>query len=148
MHLSKEEQISHHKALLDDPNDIKLFTNGGCGVFALTLHLKFDYKVRYIPGHDEGRISHVYCQLVSDGNFAVDVAGTKAEGERVYKDFGGLCAPSITEQQLRAFFRPAGEIGLFGESWFIDAATKRANNHIEKYIPHFDGTQKCHIPGI
>ena len=44
MERSKEEKEAHHRALLKDDDDVRLFTNGGCGVFAKAIHEAFGYE--------------------------------------------------------------------------------------------------------
>ena len=146
MERSKEEKEAHHRALLKDDDDVRLFTNGGCGVFAKAIHEAFGYPLHYIPGHDSQRISHVYCRLASEGlNYAIDVIGSTREDERVWKGFGGLCAPEITLAELEARMVAGGEETLFGERWFLEAAAVRAMARIQSYRQYFDGTKKAVI---
>ena len=53
---SVEEGIKLHKGLLD-LDDIGLFTRGGCHVFALALHERFNYPIHCIPGHSGKRVN-------------------------------------------------------------------------------------------
>src|SRR6266567_9272361 len=54
-HTSEERIQLHSKLLAGD--DVTLFTQGGCHVFALALHDRFKYPVHYIPG--QPGISHI-----------------------------------------------------------------------------------------
>jgi hypothetical protein len=142
---SKEDREAKHRGLLAGDDDVVLFTQGGCAVFAVVLQRVFDYPIRYIPGHDGVSISHVFCHLLADTEYAVDVVGTKITSDRVW-DFGGLCAPFISADDLQSKFVGLAQEGLLGESWFVEPAAVRAQARIQKYRPYFDGTMKVAIP--
>lgn len=142
---SKEDREARHRRLLAGDDDVVLFTQGGCAVFALVLHQEFGYRIRYIPGHGGVSISHVFCHLLADAEYAVDVIGTKITSDRVW-DFGGLCAPFISADNLRSKFVGLAQEGLLGESWFVEPAAVRAQARIQKYRSYFDGTMKAAIP--
>jgi hypothetical protein len=141
---SKEEHEALHRALLAG-DDVKLFTQGGCAIFATALHHEFKYPIHYVPGHGGHSISHVFCLLMSDGEFAVDALGTKHASDRVW-DFAGDCAPPMSLAELQSRFCGLGEEGFLQEPWFVDPTTVRALARIQKYRAYFDGTKKELIP--
>src|SRR5438093_4273101 len=97
---SLEERIQLHKDLLASDDDIRLFTQGGCHVFALALHERFNYAIRLIPGRCADSIAHIYCQVPGPPAFAVDVVGFTPEDNRVWNDFSGLSTHAIDREGL------------------------------------------------
>lgn len=142
-HTKAEYEALYRDLLTRD--DVHLFTQGGCAIFAITLHETFGFPIRWIPGHDGVSASHVYCRIYLDNGYAVDVTGTKDEAVRVLDDFGGLGANDIDLVGLRQMFRPVGERGFVIEPWFVEPATARAHARIQRYRPYYDGSIKAPI---
>jgi hypothetical protein len=146
---SLEERVERHRQLLS-LDDIKLFTEGGCHVFALALHERFKYPIHYIPGTVGKGISHIYCRFAGPTPYAVDVLGFTPEDDRIWKDFGSPCrkTPCVSLTELRSFFMPlTSDEGMCGEEWFISAARKRADRRIDEFIDIFSGGRKEQIQG-
>lgn len=75
MRRSKEGLIQKHRSLLHASDDVVLFTQGGCGVFALALHDVFGYPIHIIPGHGGEGIAHLFGWLSAEEPYAIDVMG-------------------------------------------------------------------------
>jgi hypothetical protein len=145
-----EERVELHRRLLKS-DDVTLFTQGGCHVFALALHERFNYPVHYIPGTAGNGVSHIYCRFVGPTPYAVDVLGFTPEDDRIWKDFGSPCRnpPFVSLTQLRSFFKPlTSDDGMCGEEWFVCAARQRADRRIEEFIDIFSGTRQERIQGL
>jgi len=141
---SLEERIQLHKDLLT-LDDVRLFTQGGCHVFALALHDRFTYPIRMIPGHCNKGITHIYCQFAGPPDFAVDVLGFTQEDKRVWNDFSGTSVCSIDRTKLLDFFQPLSQEGMCGEDWFVDEARQRADRRIEGHVDIFSGQRKVRV---
>lgn len=140
---SREEQIQRHKDLLAS-DDVCLFTNGGCHVFALALHERFNYPICVISGYSNKGIAHIYCRFVGPPAFAVNVLGFTPEGDRIW-NFAGLSFHLIDHTELLGFFQPLSPEGMCGEDWFVQPARQRADRRIEKYADIFSGQRKIRI---
>jgi len=132
------------RALLDQPDDFKLFSEGGCAVFARALHEEFGYQCAWIPGHDGICVSHVFALLPNDRSHGVDVLGT-ASIDRLIDRLGGTQVAYLTVQELEGFSADPNR-GIFTKQWFIAPAMERARLHIKKFQPYFDGTKQQEIP--
>ncbi len=142
-----EERVERHRRLLNS-DDVTLFTQGGCHVFALALHERFNYPVHYIPGTAGKGVSHVYCWFVGPTPYAVDVLGFTPENDRVWKDFGSPCRnpPLMSLTQLRSLFKPLNnDDGMCGEEWFVCPARQRADRRIHEFLNIFSGSRKERI---
>ena len=147
MNYSLQERIQHHKGLLES-DDVHLFCNGGCHVFALALHERFNYPIHLIPGHSNNRVAHIYCKFAGSPAYAVDVLGFTPEDDRVWRDFSGLSVSYIDRTNLLQFYQPLSNEGMCGEDWFVRPARQRADCRIEKYIDVFSGQLKARIADI
>ena len=143
---SKEEHKALYLALLASDDDVALFTRGGCGIFARALYEQFGYPMHYIPGAGGAGVSHVFCLLKTDQEYAIDVIGTKLAYHRLWDFAGDVCAPPMSIEELAAKSCALGQVGFLGDSWFVEPATKRAHARIQRYAPYFDGTKKEVIP--
>lgn len=147
---SIEEQEARFRALLAGDDDVALFGEGGCLVFAIALHEIFRYQFVWIPGHSDFAVqgvvpvSHVFCLLVDKDEYAVDVRGTRRVHE-VLDCFGGTEAVLTSAPELLAW-RSDPRRGIYAEPWFHDAAIVRARTRIERHRSYFDGTRKESIP--
>jgi len=142
-----EERTHLHEELLKS-DDVRLFTGGGCHVFALALHDRFNYPVHYIPGHGGKGVSHIYCQVAGTPNYAVDVLGFTPEEDRVWKDFGSVCrvTPVISREKLLSLFKQLPEDGgMCGADWFVRPARQRAELWIDRFWDVFSGKRKERI---
>src|SRR5208282_6062896 len=136
-----EERIQLHKKVLDS-DDVRLFTQGGCHIFALALHDRFNYPIHYIPGHSGKGVSHIYCRFAGPPHYAVDVQGFTPEGERIW-DFSGLITHLMTREELLSLFRPLGDAaGMCGDEWFVRPARQRAECRISQFEEVFSGNRK------
>jgi hypothetical protein len=135
---------------LDSKDDVALFTEGGCSIFALALHEQFRYNLAWIPGHPDSSVdgiypvSHVFGLLLDGGEFAVDVWGTRTACS-VVDGFGGCYAHKVAADELTRW-RNDPRRGIFPEQWFWEGATARARLRIARYREYFDGTQKAAVP--
>ena len=142
-----EERTRLHEELLKS-DDVRLFTGGGCHVFALALHERFSYPVHYIPGLGGKGVSHIYCQVAGTPNYAVDVLGFTPEEDRVWKDFGSACrvTPAISREKLLSLFKQlADDDGMCGADWFVRPARQRAELRIDRFWDVFSGNRKERI---
>jgi len=142
---SLEERIELHRTLLNS-DDVKLFTQGGCHVFALALHERFKYPIHCIRG--AFGISHIYCRFAGPPPYAVDVLGFTPEDDRIWKDFGSPCRqpPVISLTEMRSLFKPLTcDGGMCGADWFVCPARQRAERRIDKFIDIFCGKHKERI---
>lgn len=149
-HLSNAEQDARFRGLLDGDDDIALFSEGGCAIFALALHEQFQYDLAWIPGHSDFAtdgilpVSHAFGVLFACGEFAVDVRGTR-RAQTVVDAFGGGYAYKTTADELTGW-RADPRRGIFPEQWFWDGAMARARSRIGSYRHYFDGTTKELVP--
>ena len=74
------------------------FLHGVCGIFALALHKRFGYAIRYLNGLDEDVdegeapeefLLHIYC--VTDDGLFVDVRGITEDEDKLIDPFLDLC---------------------------------------------------------
>lgn len=148
---SDEEQETRFRALLASEDDVALFAEGGCFVFAAALHEVLGYKLLRIPGHSDFAtqdvlpVSHLFGLLVDGGEFAVDVKGTR-KVEDVMRAFGGTQAVLTSMPELLRW-RADPRRGIFAKPWFYDAAIVRARRRIERFRPYFSGETKEMVPG-
>jgi hypothetical protein len=139
-----EERIEHHKGILGS-NDVDLFTNGGCHIFALALHDRFHYPIHCIPGHSGKGVSHVYCLFVGPPRYAVDVLGFTPEDDRIWQ-FSGLSTSAMSREELLSRCRPLADgAELCGDSWFGIPARQRAECRIDQFADVFSGQRKERI---
>lgn len=143
---SLQERIRLHKELLASNDDVHLFRHGGCHVFALALHERFNYPLRVIPGHDNNGIAHIYCKFAGTPAFAVDVLGFTLEDDLVWKCFASPGATRcISRVELVGLFEPLSLERMCGEDWFVQPARERAERRIERYMEIFSGQRKVQI---
>jgi hypothetical protein len=140
---SKEQRAKRLQALLSS-DDVALFTNGGCHVFALTLHDRFKYPIHYIPGHTKG-ISHIYCR-VGPPWFGVDVSGFTPEDKLTWHFSGDWRSPHLSRSELLSIFQPLSEDEqpgtMCGDEWFVPPARERAERRIDKFLGVYSGKDK------
>lgn len=147
---AKEEQGRKFRALLASDDDVALFGEGACLVFAVALHETFGYRLVWIPGHPDFAVqgvrpvSHVFCLLSDSDDYAVDVRGTRRISD-VLDAFGGTDAILTSLPELLEW-RCDPRRGIYAEPWFHDAALIRARKRIEWHRGFFDGTKKELIP--
>lgn len=143
---------SKYKQLLTK-DDLSLFFNGGCHVFALALQDRFGYSLvllRNSKHKPPQGVVHVYCRV---GEFAIDAKGFVLESE-LLGEYGCLpCdqdfSPAIVSKtELEDFFVqlfPGG--GLYADLEFMEMAGNRAKERIQFFLPHFDGSFRNELPG-
>lgn len=145
---SLQDRIRLHKGLLASNDDVHLFRKGGCHVFALALHERFNYPLRVIPGHDNNGIAHIYCKFAGPPTFAVDVLGFTLEDDLVWECFASPATATrcINRTELVGLFQPLSREGMLcGEDWFVQPARERADRRIKKYMEIFSGQRKVQI---
>jgi hypothetical protein len=147
---SNAEQAACFRRLLEGDDDIALFSEGGCWVFALALHDRFRYDLAWIPGHPDDVVdgilpaSHVFAVLNTEGQYGVDVRGTRTV-KAVRDAFGGIEVLKLSMDELNQW-RTDPRHGLFPEQWFLNGAMVRALSRIARFRPYFDGTKKMMVP--
>jgi hypothetical protein len=136
-----EERIQLHQGLLDS-DDIGLFTRGGCHIFALAIHERFNYPIHCIPGNSGKGVSHIYCRFVGPPHYAVDVLGFTLEKDRVWY-FSGLSTRTLSRAELLSLSRPLADgAGLCGDDWFVIPARQRAERCIDQFMDVFSGNRR------
>jgi hypothetical protein len=136
-----------YETLLQGSDEI-LFLQGGCHVFALALHDRFDYVLICVKHVNPASrcVPHVYCK---SGGYAVDVMGFTPE--KLLLDAKRWNLPPF----FAATFKPS-ELedhyvctvpcpGLYADFTFMQRARIRAEQRIDDYIAHYNGTLRTPI---
>jgi hypothetical protein len=125
--------------------DIPLFTDGGCHIFAAALHRRFKYPIILVPGIKPNAVIHIFCRFEGNPSFCVDVLGftleniliKKRDWEKVVRIF-----PADIDT-YKTFGRGSG---VFAQEWFTIPAEDRAEKRINAYLEYYNGQKKQRVP--
>jgi hypothetical protein len=135
----------NYNALLECDDDENLFLNGGCHVFALSLHERLQLPLFLVRESASPNAAHVFCR---SGEFAIDVMGFTLEQDIIEAKV--WIHPSWVVEEASPLEMEKNYIyslcpGLCAEPSFLRLAHARAKKRIDDYIKFYDGTFKRQI---